>query len=190
MNTNAWQTERIRLRGLEPSDSETFFAWNRDDTEANRSIDYLWFPGSREASRQWAQSESLKRGDNDQYFFVIETLPGVIVGTINSHSCDLRNGTFAYGVAIIAAHQRQGYASEAIILLLRHFFDERRYQKCTVTVYGFNTSSIHLHERLGFTLEGRLRRMIYSNGQHHDLLYYGITAPEFASKFPKHVSPF
>ena len=43
---------------------------------------------------------------------------------------------------------------------------------------------MRLHERLGFTLEGRLRRMIYSNGQHHDLLYYGITAEEFAQAYP------
>lgn len=181
---NAWQTDRIRLRGLEPTDWETFFAWNRDDTESSRTIDYVWFPQSREASRQWAQTESLKRGENDQYFFVIETLAGVIVGTINSHSCELRNGTFGYGVGIIAEHQRKGYASEAIILMLRHFFGERRYQKCTATVYAFNESSIKLHERLGFTLEGRLRRMIYSNGHYHDLLYYGITAEEFAARYP------
>ena len=185
MNTpNAWQSDHIRLRGLEPADWETFFAWNRDDTEASRSLAYIWFPQSREASRQWTQGESVKRGENDQYFFVIETLAGVIVGTINSHSCEMRNGTFSFGVAIIAEHQRRGYASEAIILMLRHFFLERRYQKCTSTVFGFNDTSMKLHERLGFTLEGRLRRMIYSHGQHHDLLYYGITAEEFAARYP------
>ncbi|UVI32786.1 GNAT family N-acetyltransferase [Paenibacillus spongiae] len=29
-------------------------------------------------------------------------------------------------------------------------------------------SSIQLHERLGFKQEGRIRNMIYTNGQHYD----------------------
>jgi len=38
-----------------------------------------------------------------------------------------------------------------------------------------------LHERLGFTLEGRLRRMIYTEGTFHDKLIYGLTQEEFAA---------
>ena len=59
---------RIRIRGLQPADWETFFAWNRDDTEASRSLDFVWFPQSREAGRHWAHGRSIKRGENDQYF--------------------------------------------------------------------------------------------------------------------------
>jgi RimJ/RimL family protein N-acetyltransferase len=66
-------------------------------------------------------------------------------------------------------------------LVLRYYFEERRYQKCSVYVYDFNAPSQRLHESLGFTQEGRLRRMLYSGGEHHDVLVYGITKEEFAA---------
>ena len=50
------------------------------------------------------------------------------------------------------------------------------------SVYSFNQPSQKLHESLGFTLEGRLRRMIYTNGEFHDLLMYGITKEEFEAQ--------
>ncbi len=86
-------------------------------------------------------------------------------GTINTHSCDPRHGTFGYGLAIAREHWRKGYASEAICLVLAYYFRELRYQKVTAHVYAFNEASIRLHEKLGFQLEGRLRRMIFT-GRH------------------------
>ncbi len=59
--------------------------------------------------------------------------------------------------------------------MLRYFFHELRYQKVTAQVYSFNAPSIALHERLGFQVEGRLRRMIFTHGRHFDELLYGMT---------------
>jgi RimJ/RimL family protein N-acetyltransferase len=87
-----------------------------------------------------------------------------------------------YGLSIRPAHRRQGYAFEAIPLVLRYYFHERRYQKVNAEVYAFNDASVHLHEKLGFVLEGRLRRMIYTNGQFHDALFYGMTREEFDAR--------
>lgn len=50
-------------------------------------------------------------------------------------------------------------------------------------IYAFNTASQALHERLGFQQEGRVRRMIYTDGQYHDELIYGLTGDEFAARF-------
>ena len=110
---------------------------------------------------------------------MIETLAGEYAGVIGVQNADQRNGTFKYGIAIRPHQQRKGYASEAIRLLVRHYFAELRYQKVIATVYSFNAASMKLHESLGFQLEGRLRRMIYSDGQYHDELIYGLTADEF-----------
>jgi RimJ/RimL family protein N-acetyltransferase len=49
----------------------------------------------------------------------------------------------------------------------------------TVRAYAFNEPSLRLHERLGFVPEGRLRRMIYTGGAHHDVCLYGMTVEEF-----------
>ena|SRR5215207_942482 len=177
--TNLFQGRLIRLRGVEPSDWENHEQWDRDTEMARMSYE-IPFPGSVASVRAWAEQEAARAPENDIFRFQMETLDGVQVGTINTNNCDLRCGTFSYGLAVIGEHQRKGYASEAVRLVLRYYFDERRYQKCTVLVYAFNEPSQRLHESLGFTLEGRLRRMIYTNGDYHDALYYGITREEFA----------
>ena len=181
MPTSVWQGKRIRLRAIEPEDWEAFYAFEQD-SELGRLDDYVYVPRSKEASKRWAEKRSAEEHKDDQYFMVIETLHGEIAGAMNSHTCNARNGTFSYGVALGEQYRRQGYASEAIILLLRYFFQELRYQKVTAQVYSFNEPSIKLHEKLGFQLEGRLRRMVYTNGAYHDHLLYGLTVEEFREK--------
>ncbi len=183
MSAAIWQGSRVRLRAIEPSDWAVHFARDRDSDAARRT----WFipvPRSAEATRRWAEREATREPEGDTFRWQIENLAGELVGTINSHSCDHRNGTFGYGLAVRPEHQRRGYASEAIVLVLHYFFRELRYQKVTVTVYSFNEPSIRLHERLGFQLEGRLRRMAYTDGQFFDHLLFGMTAEEFAARHP------
>lgn len=180
---NYWQGKRIRLRAVEPEDAEFHYLWNQD-SEMARNVDFVWPPSSREYARRGAAEQSLKKPVEDSFHFEIENLSGEAVGSISSHNCILRNGTFSYGVAVREEHLRKGYASEAILIVLRYYFEELRYQKCTVHIFSFNEACIRLHERLGFRLEGRLRRMGYTRGQYYDTLAYGITADEFAAAYP------
>ena len=175
---NLFQGQLIRLRAVEAGDWEMHYLWNWD-TDNGRLTDEVWFPGSRASVKAWAEREASRSKEEEGFRFQIETLEGELAGTINTHFCNLRCGTFMYGLAIHPDHRRKGFASEAIGLVLRHYFNERRYQKVNVEVFSFNAPSMALHERLGFTLEGRLRRMIYSGGMFHDALLYGMTKEEF-----------
>jgi RimJ/RimL family protein N-acetyltransferase len=145
----------------------------------SRHIDFVWPPGSLERQRRWAEKTATQEPANDNYFLVIEAPDGEVAGSIDTHRCDRRTGTFQYGIAVRGEYQRHGYAREAILLVLRYFFDELRYQKVTVHVHSNNPPSIRLHEQLGFALEGRLRRIIYTEGQYYDGLYFGMTAEEY-----------
>ncbi len=184
VNANFWQGERVKLRAVEPSDAEAHFAWNQD-SDMGRNLDQVWFPASREYVRRGIEKTSAQPAEGDAFHWVIEDSQGELVGSIDSHHCDRRTGTFEYGVAVRQEHQRKGYASEAVTLVLRCFFEELRYQKVTVHVHSDNTSSIRLHEHLGFQLEGRLRRMVYTRGQFYDELIYGLTAEEFRTLLSK-----
>lgn len=173
---NIFEGNLIRLRAVEASDWDV---WDRHDTESERLAYEIGFPSSRETARERAEQEAKDRGENDVFRFQIEALAGDLVGSINTHTVNRRCGTFMYGLAILPQHRRKGYASEAIWLVLRYYFHERRYQKANAEVFSFNEPSIGLHERLGFVLEGRLRRMIFTNGQFYDALIYGMTREEF-----------
>lgn len=179
---NAWEGKLVRLRQLEPEDWEVHYEWNHD-SEMSRRLHFVWFPQSRAAVKKWVdEASAAKAPEDDKVDLVIETLAGEHAGVIGVNQTDKRNGTFRYGVAVRGPHQRKGYASEAITILLRHYFNELRYQKVTASVYSFNEPSIRLHERLGFQREGRLRRMIYTQGAYHDELIFGMTADEFRDR--------
>ena len=175
---NYWKGTHIRLRGIEPDDAEFFYNWNLE-TETQRHLAWLWFPTSKASQVEWATQESLKKGENDEYFFVIEDAAGNPVGSINTNTVNRIDGAFKYGVAIIDSERKKGYAREAVTLLLNYFFNELRYNKVNASVYAFNEGSIALHEKMGFTLEGRLRDIKFTQGRYWGELIFGMTKAEF-----------
>ena len=177
---SAWRGERIRLRAFETGDVATYAAWD-DDAKQSRALYRIPFPRSPEAYQRWAEQEATRQPDGDNRRFVIEDETGEVIGDLTTHHGDPRAGTLEYGISVRHGCPGKGYGEEAIRLVLRHYFGELGYQKVTVGIAAFNEASVRLHERLGFQLEGRLRRVVYTGGQHHDLLMYGLTAEEFAA---------
>ena len=176
-----WQGATVRLRAVEPADWEAFHGFNLDDADT-RGLYHVPFPQSTAAARRWTEIEAARGPDGDAFRFVIEDRGGALVGSIATHSCDRRAGTFGYGIHIAAPARRRGHATQAVAIVLRYYFEELGYQKAHVHVHAFNAASVALHEGLGFRLEGRLRRMVFSQGRHHDVLAYGLTAEEFAER--------
>lgn len=180
-----WQGKVLRLRALEPEDAEHFFLINQE-RDVDRNLEMVWLPSSMAAQRQYVENAA-KAGfkDGHSFSFQIEALDsGRHVGSIDTHHCDPRVGTFEYGLSVREQYRGRGYAAEAILLVLRYYFFELRYQKANPGVFDFNTSSIRLHEKLGFVLEGTRRRSAYSHGQFHDLLLFGMTDDEFRDLHP------
>jgi RimJ/RimL family protein N-acetyltransferase len=180
---NFWQNNTIRLRAVEPGDAAVFYRWNQDSDRA-RQLDFVWPPSSLASVQAWTGAQALHKLENDAFHWVIETLQGEPAGTISTHNCDPHSGTFSYGLDVAPEHRRKGFASAAVGLVLRYYFEELRYQKVTVCIHGGNEASIQLHRKVGFQLEGTHRRMVYTNGQFYDLLWFGLTAEEFAAFFP------
>ena len=175
---NFWQGKIVCLRAIEPDDAELFYRWNLDSERA-RYLDFVWPPTSMESVRTWVHEQTRKKLVNDSYHWVIQNMSGEAVGSISTHDCDPHNGTFSYGVDIVQEHRGNGYAGEAIRIVLKYYFRELRYQKATIPVHADNPASIRLHEKLNFKLEGRLRRMVYTQGDYVDVLWFGMTAEEY-----------
>ncbi|MEU1466548.1 GNAT family protein [Streptomyces sp. NPDC005727] len=173
---------RVRLRGIEPDDWTAFMHFAVDE---ERLGDVLNPPRSAEGYRAWAREQAAAEPGGDCFQLAIEAADtGEIVGTVGTHHADPRAGWFEYGVTIGADHRHKGYASEAVVMLLRFMFAERRYHKCQARVFAHNEGSLALHHRLGFVEEGRLREHVFFTGRHHDLIVMGILAEEFSQLHP------
>lgn len=176
-NIDVWAGRRVRLRARRADDWKAFHQ-DAADGEAARLGNEIELPMSEDAWR--ARIEKPWDAAADKVWLVIEALtPVEIVGSINVHETNKRHGDFEYGISIFRPHWRKGYASEAIALLLRHYFRELGYHRATATVYAFNHASIALHRGFGFTEEGRLRESLFTNGRYFDEYLFGILASEF-----------
>jgi RimJ/RimL family protein N-acetyltransferase len=150
------------------------------DTDFDRLSFKMIFPPSKEYMKKQTAELAAKDPTKEHNFtLMIENTAGEIVGNINTQMSDQRNGTFSFGLGIQREHWRKGYAREAIWLVLRFFFRDLGYQKVNSGVYVFNEASLALHRSLGFVEEGRLRRIIFSDGAYHDEIAFGMTKEEF-----------
>jgi RimJ/RimL family protein N-acetyltransferase len=184
---NFWQGKRVRLRAV-TSDDWKFFLDSDLETEFAQFTDNILFPDSAERLKKWTSELALAEPWKHEFRMMIENLHGTCIGTINTHTCDSRVGTFRYGLAIQREHRHKGYATDAIQLVLMYFFHELRYQKVNVNIYDFNIPSLELHKKLGFQEEGRLRRMVYTDGKFHDEIILGLTAEEFEEMYKHRIS--
>lgn len=173
-----WEGTKIRLRALEPADASFFFELQKD-TERNRLLDFLPPPQSFVSVDEWVQEKAKQSLEDDAFQWLIETIEGEPVGSIVTHTCNSRDGTFSYALDIAREHRRQGYAKEAIAIVLRYYFEELRYQKVNVTTQSNNEPTVALHKSFGFKHEGTQRRMVFQQGRYFDLLLFGLTKEEF-----------
>lgn len=137
------------------------------------------FPKSEESIKKRVEMLSSSSFENDEFFFIMEDKEGNAVGNINTHSCSKRHGTFQYGLGVKRQYWGNGYTKDAINMVLQYYFNELRYQKVNVNIYEFNEQSIKLHEKLGFVLEGCIRKNYFTSGKYYDELCYGLTKEEF-----------
>ncbi|GAA2803647.1 GNAT family N-acetyltransferase [Saccharopolyspora taberi] len=152
------------MRRVVPADRPGLAAFDRGD-----AVDY----------RHWPAHRACPPVQGDALQLAIETFDGVLVGSVCTTPTSPRTGRFGYGIGIGPAHQRRGYADDAIGVLLDFMFARRRYRKCEVGIFRCNHASLCLHRKLGFREEARLRD---PESGLRPLVLMGLTAEEFAAR--------
>ena len=180
-----WQGDKVRLRPTRAEDAEAIFIGHLDSPSRADFQLGIELPTSLDALRSSLEKRLDCKESDGVIVFAVETLDGEYVGGLSLHSTDYKNGVFGFGVFIQAPHRRKGYARDAVAVLLRYGFQERRFQKCNSATVHTNSASIALHRSLGFAEEGRVRRRWFYNGQYHDDLLFGMTVEEFAARWKR-----
>jgi len=170
---------------MRADDVDLWLAEERDDHEAVHFLNYgTPLPKSRRDAEAFAERYAEFGNRDERIMWSMETHAGELVGGINLHSMDLKNGTFQTGTRTYRGHRGRGYGLEAKVLVLRYAFFELRYQKYEVRCLATNDAMVRHMARLGATLEGRIRRHVYTQGVYVDELAYGLTREEFEARLP------
>lgn len=86
------------------------------------------------------------------------------------------------GFTIASAHQRQGYAAEALRRLLGYWFGERDKHRAVAGCDARNAASATLLTRAGFRQEGHLVESTFAKGEWTDDLLFGLLGREWADR--------
>jgi RimJ/RimL family protein N-acetyltransferase len=178
-NSYFWQGNKIRLRPLLPDDT-ALWQLEEHDSQTVRFLNYgITLPKTAVDAEAFAERYAHFNNIDERIMFSIETLAGELVGGINIHSMDRKNGTFETGTRLYRRFRGLGYAFEAKTIVLRYAFHELRFQKYNIRCIEINEAMIRHARRLGCQEEGRIRRHIYTNGRFYDEIILGLTREEF-----------
>lgn len=83
------------------------------------------------------------------------------------------------GYWIVPEKHGQGYGTESVSLLVEYVFREYDTPAIGAVAYDFNEASRALLESLGFVEEGRRRKFMFVDGEHRDMVSYGLLREEW-----------
>ncbi|MFB7139867.1 GNAT family N-acetyltransferase [Gottfriedia sp. NPDC056225] len=166
----------MKIRQVLPSDVPIMHKWECDD-EIGKLVG-IEKPRSLEEIVQGYEKyfNGLKP---NLHLFTIE-YNGVCVGRIELGNLDQENNHAAFGIVIgDQSMHNKGLGSFALNYLLNYSFNELKLVKVYCEVYDFNIASQNFLTKLGFHLDGILRKHEYFKGAQRDMYQYSILEEEF-----------
>ena len=82
-------------------------------------------------------------------------------------------------------HQRKGYGTEAVNLLLDYGFSFLNFRNISLNVFEYNEAAYNLYKKIGFKEVGRLRKAAEILGETYDIIIMDMLREEFQSVYIK-----
>ena len=132
-------------------------------------------PEEMRALLDWAQSS------DDPLFFTVAPLPDERpTGLVSYLRIAPEDGVIEIGhIWFGTPLQRTTAATEAVLLLARHAFDDLGYRRLEWKCNALNAASRRAAERFGFRFEGVFRNHMVVKGRNRDTAWYAITGEEW-----------
>lgn len=175
------KTHRLLLRPFQEEDLESFAAY-RSDPEIAR---YQSWAAPYTLDQAVAFLEKMKcvqaGAPGTWYQFAVErqSQPGLI-GDCAFQVLAEEPRHAQIGFTFSRLHQRQGYATEAVVRLLGYLFGELHLHRVTATCDVENAASIRLLERIGMRREGHLIENVWFKGGWGSEYCYAVLQKEWS----------
>jgi ribosomal-protein-serine acetyltransferase len=125
---------------------------------------------------------SLQQFANNQGFAAGIWCGDEYAGTIGAHKIDWLNRKVEIGYWLAAKFQGNGIVTDACRVLIDHAFEEWKLNRVEIHCAPANKKSCAVPERLGFQLEGVLRKAQLVGGKYLDSNVYGMLARDWKKR--------
>ncbi|MBW2004220.1 MAG: GNAT family N-acetyltransferase [Deltaproteobacteria bacterium] len=169
--------QKIYLRALTKADVPIWYNWF-NDPEVTGYMNKGIFPNTDEI--QEAFYRSITASKNDIQLGVVIKDGEKLIGVVGIHNIDWihRKGE----VSVVIGDQKswgQGFATEAISLIIRHAFTKMNLRRLVAGTWASNIASRRCFEKNGFILEGTLRESFFYKGTYVDEYRLGLLRSEW-----------
>jgi RimJ/RimL family protein N-acetyltransferase len=166
--------EKVCLGPVLNGDGPLLFAWFDNPDVAGANGPYR--PASEAKFGQWLTAA----GDPTRTLFAIRKRADLrLLGHLHVSNIQTAMRSADIGLAIgTPADRGQGYGQEALRLAVGFCWRELNLQRVVLTVLGNNPGAQHVYAKVGFEVEGRLRRATYVDGLFHDVIVMAMLRPE------------
>lgn len=174
--------DHLALRLVTPLDAEEAYAIvERNRAHLERFMP--WVDQTRSVEDERAGMALWAGFDPDRTISCWLTLDGAIIGSVGLPRIDRPARWAEIGYWIGSAHEGRGYVTAAVRELERLCFGELGLERVQIRADVDNTRSRAIPERLGYTLEGVLRRAgLSGHGQITDHAMYSLLKPEWIAR--------
>ncbi len=180
-NPNLFLGDRVHLVAEEPAAfGEAFSRWSRD-SEFSRLLDTEPVHQSSAGQVKGWLEEDAEKDPPPEYFFAILTLDDqkLIGFTVLMH-VSWNNADCMVAIGIGERDQwGKGYGTDAMKVVLRYAFSELNLHRVTLGVFEYNLRAIRSYEKIGFMVEGRIRKQLDRDGKRWDMIHMGILREEW-----------
>lgn len=104
---------------------------------------------------------------------------GDFVGLVRIDRIDSVNRNCAVGLDIVPEHRGKGHSARIYRWLLDYLFRQLNMHMVYLEVLESNDRAIHVYERLGFRIDGRLRERIFRNGTYENSILMSLLRSEY-----------
>jgi len=181
--TPVLHTEQISLRQFTPEDAAALHAYLSHPELSGRRYIHWKFEQNLPIPLQSAEKIIAKWTEAEDSFTyaVIKKDDQSLIGHVSAdwewdpHMPDC-------AVAIDPEHQRQGYGTQALSLVLDYLYDFTMAHNVSIWIVEWNQPARAFIEKMGFTNVGQLRRADYHGGQFYDELVFDLLRPEWKER--------
>src|SRR5947209_3457448 len=148
--------KRVRLRTFKDEDLRSCLAWV-NNPRVTRFLLHMR-PVSVAEERAWIE-RAMRNDDPSLRPFVIESMDAEYLGGVTLSHIDPRNRACEVGIVIgNPDYWGRGFGAEAMVLAVRHAFEEMNLHRVSLRVYEFNDRARRSYRKIGFAEEGLLRQ--------------------------------
>ncbi len=173
-------TERLLLRGYEPSDASAIFGYASDPEVTpfmawprHRTID-----DAHSFLNEWVAPNYAQEGLD--YAIALREAPDQIIGGTGAYWRPRTHRVMEIGYVLAKPHWGKGYVPEVGRALIRHVFETTNAMRVFAPIFAPNDKSRRCAEKMGLKLEGILRSSIEFHGQRWDEAMYAVLREELA----------